>query len=166
MARLALADAALMAGDVGEAVALGREAVAVLQSLDQPGNLGLALGNLASALLMKGDVASARATAAQALPLLWHNEMGSLLFELLALLAAGAGDFAVAAQMLGFAESRHTADDDVTQANEARMMQLAAAAIDAALGKDEHVRLRTTGAKLTSEQARALQQQILADGAG
>ncbi|MEO8739069.1 MAG: winged helix-turn-helix domain-containing protein [Casimicrobiaceae bacterium] len=164
MARLALADATLMAGDVDEAVRLGREAVAVLRSLAQPSNLGIAMGNLASALMMKGDVASARATAAEALPLLWRNEMGSLLFELLALLAVDAGDFAVAAQMLGFAQSRYAATEDVSQANEARMAQMATAAIDAALGKDIHAQLRDAGALLTAEQARALQHQILSNG--
>jgi hypothetical protein len=144
-------------------VLLGREAVAVLEALDQPSNRGLALGNLASALLMHGDVESARATATQALPLLWRNEMGALLLEFLALLAVSAGQFTVAAQMLGLAERRYAADDDTPQANEARMAQLASIAIDGALGKEEHARLRANGARLTLAQARALQQQILAN---
>jgi predicted ATPase len=163
MARLALADAALMGGDTDQAVLLGREAVAVLEALDQPSNRGLALGNLASALLMHGDVESVRATATQALPLLWRNEMGALLLEFLALLAVSAGQFTVAAQMLGLAERRYAADDDTPQANEARMAQLASIAIDGALGKEEHARLRANGARLTLAQARALQQQILAN---
>ena len=143
-----LADAALIAGDTDEAIALGREAVAVLRSLDQPANLGLALANLSSALLMQGDVGSARAAAAQALPLMWRNEFGACLFEALALIAASTGSFAVAAQMLGYADGRYAADDDVPQANEARMARLAAAAIDTALGEGEHARLRDVGAQL------------------
>ena len=145
MARLALADAALMGGNADEAVALGREAVEVLRRLDQPDNLGVALGNLACALFITGDVASSRAITAQALPTMWHNEMGSLLFELVALLAVYTGQFAAAAQMLAFAERRYATDDDVPQANEARMAQQAAAAIDVALGTGEHARLRALG---------------------
>lgn len=165
MARLMLADAALIAGDTDEAIALGREAVAVLRSLDQPANLGLALTNLSSALLMHGDVGSARAAAAQALPLMWRNEFGAFLFEALSLIAASSGSHAVAAQMLGYADRRYAANDDVPQANEARMAQMAAVAIDTALGQAEHARLRNVGAHLTPAQAYALAQQVLAEPA-
>ncbi|MEO8506094.1 MAG: hypothetical protein ABI593_00535 [Betaproteobacteria bacterium] len=73
------------------------------------------------------------------------------------------GNFAAAAQMLGYADARYAAADDMRQANEARMAQLATTAIDAALGQAEHVCLRDVGAPLTIDQARALQQQVLAD---
>lgn len=62
-ARLKLADGALMAGDVHEAIALGEEAVRQLGDLDQPSHRGLALTNLAEALVLDGQVQRARCQA-------------------------------------------------------------------------------------------------------
>jgi hypothetical protein len=163
MARLALADAALMAEDADEALALGRDAVRVLRALDQPSKLGLALGNLAAAFLMKGDVTAARRLTAEAFPLMARNEMSMSLFDNLALQAVHQGKAAIAARMLGLADRRYASGDDVRQANEARMMRMASAAIERALGTDEFSRLRAEGATMAAEHAYALAEQILAE---
>src|SRR4030095_1833089 len=61
--RRSLADAALMAGDVAEAIALGRAAVIDPRVRNQPRSLAVALSNLNAALLMAGDLPAARRTA-------------------------------------------------------------------------------------------------------
>ncbi len=164
-AKIKLADAALMAGDRAEAIALGQAAVTELGALDQPANLGLALSNLCAAYLLADDVAAARAAAKRALPLMWQNDWGFLLLDQLALVAARTGRCDGAAQILGFTDAWLAGSQERRQPNEAQLAQLAADAIDAALGQDEHARLRAHGAAMTKVDAEALARAVLAGAA-
>jgi predicted ATPase len=162
-ARLKLADAALMAGDVDEAVWLGREAVGELGALDQPSNLGLASSNLCAALLMAGDAAAAYAMAKQALPLMSQNEWTYLVLDPIALLAAPSGHGVLAAQLLGYVDAWYASHQDPRQPNEARLAKMTVKAIEAAEPTTDLARWRAAGALLTDDQACALALQALSE---
>ncbi len=155
-ARLKLADAALMANDLAEAIDLGRRAVRQLRALDQPSNLGLALSNLCAALLLEGQRPAALAAAAEALPLMWRNGWGYLLLDSLALLAARGGRATDAALLLGFVDAWYAAHDDMRQPNEARLADLARASATAELGGARVATLLHEGTLLSEAQAEAL----------
>lgn len=161
-ARLKLADAALMAGDRDEAIALGSAAVTELDALDQPSNLGLALSNLCSAFLFVDDLCAAHKAAVRALPLMWQNEWGFLVLDQLALIAARKGRFETSARILGFTDGWYAANKEPRQPNEAELAQRASDLINAALGEDEHARLRAEGAGMTKARAEALARAMLA----
>lgn len=162
--RLKLADAALMAGDIDEAIALGEAAVQALRRLDQPSNLGLALGNLCAARLL-GDRPGALAAATEALPLMWRTGWGYLLADSLALLAARAGLTEEAARLLGYADAWYARHDDARQPNEARLAAAAAALLDDAGAPEDARRGRSQGRELDDLAARAVAEAILASGA-
>ena len=155
-ARLKLADAALMAGEIGEAIELGRAAVEELRALDQPSNIGLALSNLCAALLLEGDRAGARDAAAEALPLLWRNGWHYLLLDSLAYLAALDGQAEQGARLLGFADAWYATHGDERQPNEATLERRAAEAVAAALGEELCVHERAAGRALGDAEAQAL----------
>lgn len=161
-ARLKLADAALMAGDTQEAIALGTRAVAQLDALDQPSNLGLALSNLCAAYLLAHDLPAAHRAAQQAFPLMWQNEWGYLLLDQIALIAARSGRLETSATILGFTDAWYAANHEPRQPNEAEMARLAAEAVVSTLGKEGHDRLRAEGAALAKTQAQLLLQTTLA----
>ena len=161
-ARLKLADAALMAGDTQEAIALGTRAVAQLDALDQPSNLGLALSNLCAAHLLAHDLRAAHEAARQAFPLMWRNEWGYLLLDQIALIAARSGRPETSATILGFTDAWYAANHEPRQPNEAEMARLAAEAVVSTLGREEHDRLRAEGATLAKVQAQLLLQATLA----
>lgn len=162
-ARLNLADHALMAGNVIDAIALGQVAVAELRTLNLPTRLAWALANLCAAHLMVDELAPARAAAVEAWPLMWQNESGTDLLNHVALMAARTGRHVVAGKILGFAEAAYAANQDVAQPNESRLAALAAEAIDVALGPGEQGVLRAQGAKLSVVEAEALARGFLAD---
>lgn len=155
-ARLKLADAALMADDLQEAIELGRSAVIQLRQLDQPSNLGLALSNLCAALLLNGQRAEALAAAAQALPLMWDNGWGYLLLDSLALLAVQDGRANDAALLLGYVDAWYAAHADERQPNEARLAEQARSAAEAVLGAQPLAQMRNAGARLTDAQAESV----------
>ncbi len=161
-ARLKLADAALMAGDRDEAIALGRAAVTELEALDQPSNLGLALSNLCAAHLLANDLRAAHQAAARALPLMWQNEWGFLLLDQLALIAARTGHVDTSARLLGFADALYAVNKEPRQPNEAVLAQLAAGLIETAIAPDEQARLRVEGAGMTAARAEAMARAMLA----
>lgn len=160
-ARLKLADAALMADDLAEAIELGWRAVRELRLLDQPSNLGLALSNLCAALLLNGHRTAAAQAAAEALPLMWRNGWGYLLLDSVALLAAQQGRAADAALLLGFVDSWYAQHDDARQPNELRLASLAADATEAALGAQPFAQARSQGRRLADTQAEVLAQSLL-----
>ena len=160
-ARLKLADAALMAGDCEEAIALGEKAVAELDALDQPSNLGLALSNLCAALLLAGNLPAAHKAAHRALPLMWQNEWGFLVLDQLALIAARTGRCETSALILGFADAWYAGNEEPRQPNEAALARLAADLINSTLGADEHARLRAEGTRMTKARAEALAHAML-----
>ena len=160
-ARLKLADAALMAGDVGAAVEIGRASVDALRALQQPSNLGLASSNLCAALLMAGDLAAARDAAAQALPLMISSDWGYLVLDPIALIAARSGQPAQAAQLLGHVDAWYEAHHGPRQQNEVELARLTLEAIDAALPRAQSQALRASGAVLDAATAHALAQHTL-----
>jgi predicted ATPase len=160
--RLKLADGALMAGDVGEAIALGEEAAMQLGGLDQPSHHGLALTNLAEALLLDGQRERAREIVARALPLMWANGWGHLPLEAVATLAAAAGDVATSARLLGYVDGYYAENRETRQPNEARLAARTVELLDAASGTDGYAHCRIEGSHLTKNQARALADRWLA----
>ena len=160
-ARLKLADAALMADDLAEAIELGWRAVRELRLLDQPSSLGLALSNLCAALLLNGHRSAAAQAAAEALPLMWRNGWGYLLLDSLALLAAQQGRAADAAPLLGFVDAWYLQHDDTRQPNELRLAKLVADAAEAALGTQRFAQARCEGTRLADTQAEALAHSLL-----
>ena len=160
-ARLKLADAALMADDLAEAIELGWRAVRELRVLDQPSSLGLALSNLCAALLLNGHRTAAAQAAAEALPLMWRNGWGYLLLDSVALLAAQQGRAADAAPLLGFVDAWYLQHDDTRQPNELRLAKLAADAAEAALGTQRFAQARSEGTRLAATQAEALAHSLL-----
>jgi len=135
-ARLKLADAALMAGDTQEAIALGTGAVAQLDALDQPSNLGLALSNLCAAFLLAYDLPAAHHAALRAFPLMWQNEWGYLLLDQIALIAARSGRCQMSATILGFTDAWYAVNNEPRQPNEAEMARLATEAVISTIGVD------------------------------
>lgn len=160
-ARLKLADAALMADDLAEAIELGWRAVRELRLLDQPSNLGLALSNLCAALLLNGHRSAAAQAAAEALPLMWRNGWGYLLLDSVALLAAQQARASDAALLLGFVDAWYLRHDDTRQPNELRLATLAAAAAVAALGAQPFAQARSEGTRIGDTQAEALAHSLL-----
>ncbi|MEO6743426.1 MAG: winged helix-turn-helix domain-containing protein [Caldimonas sp.] len=158
--RLKLADAALMAGDIREAIELGRAAVDELRALDQPSNMGLALSNLCAALLLVGELAGARDAAAEALPLLWRNGWHYLLLDSLAYLAALDGLGEQGARLLGFADAWYAAHGDERQPNEATLERRAADTIASALGDEGCAQARAAGRALGDAEAQALAAEV------
>ena len=158
--RLKLADAALMAGDFDEAVSLGEAAVTALRGLDQPSNLGLALGNLCAARLL-GSRPGGEAAAEEALPLMWRAGWGYLLADSLALLAARAGQPKAAARLLGFADAWYARHDDSRQPNEARLAVEAQAAMAASCAPEALRGWRSEGSALDDDAARALAEAVV-----
>ena len=160
-ARLKLADAALMADDLAEAIELGWRAVRELRLLDQPSNLGLALSNLCAALLLNGHRSAAAQAAAEALPLMWRNGWGYLLLDSVALLAAQQARAADAALLLGFVDAWYLQHDDTRQPNELRLATLAAVEGVAALGAQPFAQARSEGTRIGDTQAEALAHSLL-----
>lgn len=99
-ARFRLADAALAAGDIGEAVTLGRAVVAEQRTLVRQSVLHIALGNLCAALLIQGDIGGAALAALEAWPIALKESAGYLL-DHIACLATRVGRSADAARILG-----------------------------------------------------------------
>ena len=159
--RLNLADHALMAGDVDDAIAVGRVVIEELRRLDQPAALGWALSNLCAAYLTQGDDQAARGLAAQAMPLMWAHGWGVDLVNHIALIAARLGKHAAAAMLLGYADASYAAKRDTPLANEARLAEQAWRGVLDALGGTEAGRLRVRGAGLSSQQAELLARSLL-----
>ncbi|MCW5631836.1 MAG: hypothetical protein KIT17_00725 [Rubrivivax sp.] len=161
-ARANLADAALMAGDVDEAIEAGRQALAEAQALDLSELTGVTAANLCAAFLAAGRLEEARAAAAEAVQPVWRSGQGAYLSNHLALLGALCGHAAEAAQLLGYADAYCAAHHEGRQPNEAHLAEQAATAAATALGAAELARLRTTGKRLDDAAALALARRIAA----
>jgi hypothetical protein len=162
-ARLKLADAALMAGDLQEAIALGEVAVRQLRILDQPSNLGLALSNLCSALVLAGKRVEAMAAAREALPLLSRNSWGAhFVLDALALIAAERHLFEDAARLLGYTENWYRTHADQRQPNEERIAGLAEKAAADGVGVARFKASVQEGAMLAEAEAEFLAARIAA----
>lgn len=159
--RVSCAESALFSGDIDEALRLCRESIEELRTIDQPITLVDALTTQCASHAAAGDLEAARSAALQALQMPWQLESAVSLFDQLGWLATTLERFDWGAQMLGFADRGYAATQDRRHANAARAEREAAAAIDAAIGKAEHIRWRAVGAALSEEQARQLAKEAL-----
>ena len=155
--RAELAVLAVVAGDVDEAIALAREGVAFGRDTHRPSHVSGALLTLCNASAIAGDDPAAARAALEALPIMRPNLWAPQLFDAVALLAARTGDAAdvrLAARFIGHAD-RWYADNQMPQraAAEGRVLALALAAIDAAIGEEERRTRREEGAALSDAQA-------------
>jgi hypothetical protein len=155
-ARLGLGDAALLAEDYDEAATLSREVADTLSFMNLPFSRAIALENLANALAHLGDLTGAVAAAEESLPVMRLNEAGADVFTILALVAVRSAMPEVAARMLGHVDTWVATSQYHLAPNEARAAEEAGREIDAAIGADEHARLRAAGAALTDAEADAL----------
>jgi predicted ATPase/DNA-binding winged helix-turn-helix (wHTH) protein/class 3 adenylate cyclase len=160
-ARLNLADAALMAGDLDEAITLGRAAVEEVRTLDLPQMLAVAQLNLFAVMVRKGDLQSARDLALEALPVIWQTRVSGYFLCHLSLLAAARSRHKDAGQMLGYVEAWFTANQYVREPSEERSMQLASEAVRATLAPSEIASLRQAGALMDEAQAYTLAEGLL-----
>ena len=161
-ARLGLGDAALLAEDYDEAAALSREVAELLRFRNVPFSRAIALENLSNALVHLGDLRGAAAAAAGSLPAMRLNEAGADVFTILALVAVRSAMPEPAARMLGHVDAWVARSQYHLAPNEARAAEEAGREIDAAIGAQEHARLRAEGAKLTDAEADALASELFA----
>jgi hypothetical protein len=125
-------EAALLAGDLDEAIATGREAAQAFRALNHPANLAVALTQVCNALLLKGDVEAARLCATEALPSMWRMQWGVELAVPLASIAVTQGRHDSAARMLGYAQAWFETHSERPPPYSTRLMRQAGEAIDAA----------------------------------
>jgi tetratricopeptide (TPR) repeat protein len=135
-----LADMALAAGRVDEAVRLGRDLVDQLRRMRHAYYLGFALGNLFAALVEAGDLASAAAAGSEALTLLRTEGNSLWLFDHFAALANRLGDGRAAALCVGYCDAGRASlglSRDPTEARVADRVrqQLAASAVAADIAR-------------------------------
>ena len=115
-----LADLALIAGDAGEAVRLGRSLLSRLRRRDAA-TRAMVQGNLLHALLALGDDAEARRVAAEVIDKLRPLGFMFLMYvcDALALLAARERRWPAAALLLGYADAAYAAQAQTRELNEA-----------------------------------------------
>jgi predicted ATPase len=160
-----VAEVAVAAGRLDEAIAQGHAACSVLRDSDQPGILGLALTTLCSALLLKGEWEAARVIAREALPVLSRTDMVFLLVDQVALLAVRCGLPARAAQLLFHADAHYPFAWEQRRLFVAAIVDSARSAVDAALGDDERRSAERAGAALSAEQfERVMRESLELDG--
>ena len=87
-ARACWGQAALLSGNVEEAIRLTLASISELRELGQPINLIDALTNLSAAYAIAGDLDSARAPALAAIRSPWQRESAGFLFDQIGRLAA------------------------------------------------------------------------------
>lgn len=162
-ARVNLADAALMDGDIEQSILLGRDAVAQLQPLGLPELQAVAMLNLCAALIRHGDHDEARHAAAQTLPIVWRHKLSGWFLCHLALLAAGLSQPDVAARLLGYVDAWMTATELALQPNERLAATAAQDAAEASLGASVYASLRKAGMALTDAQAFSLAESLVED---
>ena len=160
-----LACLAVAAGDLDEALSRAREGVAFGRSTNRPGHTSGPLLTLCDASAIAGDDRAAAHAALEALPIMRPDLWAPRLFDAVALLAARSGDPAdagLAARFVGHADRWYAAMQMPQRAAaEARVLGLALAAIDAAIGEAERRKEREEGASLSDEQADRLAVELL-----
>jgi predicted ATPase/DNA-binding winged helix-turn-helix (wHTH) protein len=151
-----LIDAVFAEGDVMEAIARGRELVALIQSERFANWQSFALANLSAALTAADQLDDALQLAQEALPLL--RQQGSVwsFLDHFGLLAAKRGRPLDAAQVVGCAEELNRRSGYVRQFNELRARNQLLDALRAAIRPSELERLMQQGARLTDDEAARL----------
>ena len=151
-----LIDAVFAEGDVNEAIARGRELVALIRRDRFTNWQSFALANLSAALTAAGELDDALQLAREALPLL--RQQGSIwsFLDHLGLLAVKRGRLLDAAQVLGCAEELNQRSGYVRQFNELRARNQLLEALRAAVKPGDLERLMKAGARLTDDEAARL----------
>ena len=151
-----LIDAVFAEGNVNEAIARGRELVALIRRERFANWQSFALANLSAALTAAGELDDALQLAREALPLL--RQQGSIwsFLDHLGLLAVRRGRPLDAAQVLGCAEELNQRSGYVRQFNELRARNQLLDALRATVKPDDLERLMKAGARLTDDEAARL----------
>jgi tetratricopeptide (TPR) repeat protein len=148
-----LIDALFAEGEVGEAIARGRELVALIRRERFANWESFALANLSAALTAAGETDEALQLARQAMPLL--RQQGSIwsFLDHLGLLAFKRGRAAEAARVLGCAEHLNQQAGYVRQYNELKARDLLLESLRSAFDPDLLERLMQEGAQLPADEA-------------
>ena len=151
-----LIDAVFAEGDVIEAIARGRELVALIRRERFTNWQSFALANLSAALTAAGQLDEALQLAQEALPLL--RQQGSIwsFLDHLGLLALKRGRPSDAAQVLGCADELNQRSGYVRQFNELRARNQLLEALRASVKPSELGRLMKEGGRLTADEAARL----------
>jgi ATP/maltotriose-dependent transcriptional regulator MalT len=158
-AQLYEAEIAFACGAVDEAIARGREVVALCRANRRTGPLGHALCDLATYLLQRDLDAEAAAALREGLPLACEDALGDMTviagLQSVALIAARAGRVEQAARLTGYVEAFCAAElggrHRLKPASEARL----AAILETALAPGLRRRLWAEGAAWSGEEAMA-----------
>ena len=147
-----LADLALIAGDAGEAVRLGRSLLARLRRRDAA-TRAMVQGNLLHALLAQGSDDEARTAAADVLDKLRPLGFMFLMYicDALALLAARERRWPAAGLLLGYADAAYAAQAQTRELNEASAGEEARHAVAAHCSAGEMATWLAEGAGLDAE---------------
>lgn len=154
--------AALMAGDLDEAIALGEATAAHLRELRQRDFLPNALYPLLTALLLAGKVERARQVAAELWPLAVGIEHRLFLIDQLAALGKHLQLHATAARLRGYADAERKCNDLSRPRDEETTAQTIDVAIEAAVGADPLRRWRGEGALLGGAEIEDIVKELLA----
>lgn len=154
-------EAALNTGRVQEALQLGRELLTLLGAHDNSLVRAISSANICHAHLLAGDTEAVSAVARQALPIALGSGVAGWLFDPLALYAARLGRHDAAARLLGFADARYAAIEEIRRLHDRRSAAETEALVAKAIGAGELERLRAEGAAMGSDQAAALAAEVL-----
>ena len=143
-------------GDNETAVMHGQTAVSMLRNQSEKGQLGMALGDLASYLAMLGRVDEALPLAREAVLLRSIDGSLGMMLDQLAHLACTLGRMQEAALALGCADAHHARRNGRRDRYLVEPMRLAHAAAAAALPADELAALRARGAAMGDDEVARL----------
>ena len=151
-----MADCAILAGRVDEAVLLGLEVERQSSKTRRPFLLALSRIGLVCAYLAQGDLQKAHAMAETAWPLAKQFWILDDLADHVALLTAIEGRAHDSAKLRGFVDARHANSGQVREFPEARAVERAERLARAQLGDAEFELLRAEGATLCEDEIAAL----------
>lgn len=151
-----LIDTVFAEGDVTEAIARGRELVALIRRERFTNWQSFALANLSAALTAAGQLDEALQLAQEALPLLRQQGSTWSFLDHLGLLTLKRGRVLDAAQVLGCAEELNQSSGYVRQFNELRARDQLLDALRASVKPSELERLMKEGGRLTADEAARL----------
>ena len=163
---IAIADLALLAGDVDDAVRQGEELVAELKPTRRRDLYAYALLNLAGATLAQGSHDKARGVLIESLPLAFRQfDHRSMVAVHLSMYAAAGGQGVAAGHLLGYVSARVTATGSPLQGNEAAAHAKAQGLAQGQLGRDAFSEALSAGERMSDAEVERLARLVL-DAAG
>ena len=139
-------------GDLEQAICAGREILSDMTSRFSRSK-SIALGNLSAALTELGHIDEALSTARECVPIKMRDGSLWIRLDAFSLLAFKRGHTKTAALVLGCSDAVYTTKNHPRQPNEARVHDLAFAALQNLLAKPELETLMTEGGTLAVEEA-------------